>query len=56
MTIHIESETEEHPVERCDHGGTTEPLNGLASISTVTSARHIERAKNDPLVAGRLKR
>jgi hypothetical protein len=31
VTIHIESETDEHRSERCDHDGTTEPLGGLAS-------------------------
>jgi hypothetical protein len=34
MTITIESETETERIERCDHEGTTEPLGGLASVST----------------------
>jgi len=33
VTIKIEWETDEQRIERCDHDGTTEPLNGLASIS-----------------------
>jgi hypothetical protein len=33
VTIHIESETDEHRIERCDHEGTTEPLGGLTSVS-----------------------
>jgi hypothetical protein len=36
MTIHVERETDTERVERCDHG-TTEPLNGLMTISTCTS-------------------
>jgi hypothetical protein len=34
---HIERETETERIERCDHDGTTEPLNGLASVSTCTA-------------------
>jgi len=37
VTIHIESETDEQRVERCDHEGTTEPLDGFVSISTCTA-------------------
>jgi len=33
----IDSETDEQRVERCDHDGTTQPLNGLASISNCTA-------------------
>jgi hypothetical protein len=37
VTIHVESETDEQRIERCDHEGTTEPLNGVTSISTCTA-------------------
>jgi hypothetical protein len=37
VTIHVERETDEQRVERCDHDGTTQPLNGLASISNCTA-------------------
>jgi len=37
VTIYVESETDEQRVERCDHEGTTGPLNGLASISNCTA-------------------
>jgi hypothetical protein len=37
MTIHIQRETDEQRIERCDHEGTTEPLNGLDSVSTCTA-------------------
>ena len=33
MTIHIENETTTERIERCDHEGTTGPLNGLSSVS-----------------------
>ena len=36
MTIHIERETTTERIERCDHDGTTEPLNGLSTASTCT--------------------
>jgi hypothetical protein len=32
----VVNETEARRVESCDHAGTTEPLNGLVSISTCT--------------------
>jgi hypothetical protein len=37
LTIHIESETDEHRIERCDHDGTTEPLAGLSSVSVCSA-------------------
>ena len=37
VTIHVESETDEQRLERCDHEGTTEPLNALRSILTCTA-------------------
>jgi hypothetical protein len=37
MTIHIDSETDEQQVERCDDEGTTEPLGGMSSVSVCTS-------------------
>jgi hypothetical protein len=36
MTWLVESETAEQRVESCDHEGTTEALNGSASISVCT--------------------
>jgi len=36
VTIHIESETDEQRIERCDHEGTTEALGGLVSVSVCT--------------------
>jgi hypothetical protein len=33
----LESETGTQRIERCEHEGTTEPLNGLASVSTCTA-------------------
>jgi len=36
MTVTVEWETDEQRVERCDHEGTTQALDGLASISTCT--------------------
>jgi hypothetical protein len=33
----IEWETNEQRIERCDHEGTTEPLAGLASVSTCSA-------------------
>jgi hypothetical protein len=33
MTIQIEWETDDARMERCDHEGTTEPLDGSDSIS-----------------------
>jgi hypothetical protein len=33
----LESETGAQWIERCDSDGTTEPLNGLASVSTCTA-------------------
>jgi hypothetical protein len=33
MTIQIEWETDDERMERCDHEGTTEPLDGSESIS-----------------------
>jgi hypothetical protein len=32
MTIHIDSETDEHRIERCDHDGSTEQPGGRAAI------------------------
>jgi hypothetical protein len=37
LTIHIERETETERIERCDRDGTTEPLNGLASVSVCSA-------------------
>ena len=37
MTIHVESETDEYRIERCDHDGTTEPLGRLVSVSVCTA-------------------
>jgi hypothetical protein len=37
MTVTVESETDAQRVERCDREGTTEALNGLASIATCTA-------------------
>ena len=37
MTIHIERETDDERIERCDREGTTEPLNGLTTISVCTA-------------------
>jgi len=37
MTIYVEHETETQRIERCDHEGTTEPLNGLTSVSACTA-------------------
>jgi hypothetical protein len=37
LTIHIERETDTERIECCDHDGTTEPLNGLASVSVCTA-------------------
>ena len=37
MTIHIERETSTERIERCDHEGTTEPLNGLSSVSVCSA-------------------
>jgi hypothetical protein len=34
VTVHVEWETAEQRMERCDHEGTTEPLSGLGSISS----------------------
>lgn len=36
MTVRVESETSEQRVELCDHEGTTEPLDGSATISCCT--------------------
>jgi hypothetical protein len=36
VTVHIEWETEEQRMERCDHEETTELLDGLPSVSTCT--------------------
>jgi hypothetical protein len=35
----LESETGAQRIERCDHDGTTEPLNGLTSVSVCTACR-----------------
>jgi hypothetical protein len=37
LTIHIEFETDAHPIECCDHEGTTEPLGGLNSVAVCTA-------------------
>jgi hypothetical protein len=37
MTIRVESETDSHRIECCDHEGTTEPLGGLSSVSVCTA-------------------
>jgi hypothetical protein len=37
MTIHVGRETETERIESWDHATTTEPLGGLASISTCTA-------------------
>ena len=37
MTIHVESETDEQRIERCDHEGTPEALDGVASIASCTA-------------------
>jgi hypothetical protein len=34
MTVHVEWETDGQRMERCDHEGTTGPLDGLESVST----------------------
>jgi len=33
VTLKVEWETDDQRMERCDHDGTTEPLNGSASVS-----------------------
>jgi hypothetical protein len=37
MTVTVEWQKDGQRMERCDHDGTTEPLNGLASISSCTA-------------------
>jgi hypothetical protein len=37
--VHVESETDEQRFERCDHQGTTEPLNGLGDDLDVHALR-----------------
>ena len=37
--MHIESTSDGQRVERCDHEGTTGPLNGLASVSVCSACR-----------------
>jgi hypothetical protein len=34
VTVHVDWETDAQRMERCDHEGTTEPLDGLAAISS----------------------
>jgi len=36
LTIHIERETDTNRIERWDHEGTTEPLNGLTTVPVCT--------------------
>jgi hypothetical protein len=36
VTLKVEWETDDQRMERCDHDGTTEPLNGLVSVMTCT--------------------
>jgi len=41
LTIHVERETDSERIERCDHDGTTEPLNGLSSgLAALFFSRH----------------
>ena len=35
--VHIEQTKDGQRIETCDHDGTTEPLNGLVSISSCTA-------------------
>jgi hypothetical protein len=37
MTWRVEWETAEQRVERCDHEGTTEPVDGMRSISACSA-------------------
>jgi hypothetical protein len=34
MTVHVEWETDGQRMERCDHEGTTESLDGLESVAS----------------------